>query len=253
MPQVVYGFFAVNADGDELIVWQDGNRSIESTRFTFPRQHVEPYLCIADFFRPDRVGRARLRRVPHRHDGRARVSRRRPSCSPRTGTRTICCCTGSASRWPRRSRRCGTAGSGRSGASPTRTGRRSRGCSASSTGAAATRGATRRAPTSRTMRRSQSCSAGRDRCRGQRRDLVAVPPGADDLRDHLPPPAGEVLRRPGSGSGSGCGVVLASSGEGLVEDSAGLGHTLVAERARGVVEPPLIVVRGFRSRRAVVP
>ncbi len=52
VPQVVYGFFAVNADGDDLIVWQDGNRSIESTRFTFPRQHVEPYLCIADFFRP---------------------------------------------------------------------------------------------------------------------------------------------------------------------------------------------------------
>ena len=37
---------------------------------------------------------------------------------------------------------------------------------------------------------------GRDRRGGQRRDLVAVPPGADDLRDHLPPPPGEVLRRP---------------------------------------------------------
>jgi 5-methyltetrahydrofolate--homocysteine methyltransferase len=52
VPQLVYGFFAVNADGDELIVWQDGNRSIEATRFAFPRQRVEPYLCIADFFRP---------------------------------------------------------------------------------------------------------------------------------------------------------------------------------------------------------
>jgi 5-methyltetrahydrofolate--homocysteine methyltransferase len=52
VPQVVYGFFAVNADGNELIVWQDGNRSIEATRFAFPRQRVEPYLCIADFFRP---------------------------------------------------------------------------------------------------------------------------------------------------------------------------------------------------------
>jgi len=52
LPQVVYGFFAVNADGNELIVWQDGNRSIEATRFAFPRQRVEPYLCIADLFRP---------------------------------------------------------------------------------------------------------------------------------------------------------------------------------------------------------
>jgi 5-methyltetrahydrofolate--homocysteine methyltransferase len=52
VPQLVYGFFAVNADGNELVVWQDGNRSIESMRFAFPRQRVEPYLCIADFFRP---------------------------------------------------------------------------------------------------------------------------------------------------------------------------------------------------------
>ena len=32
VPQVVYGFFAVNSDGNDLIVWQDGNRSIEATR-----------------------------------------------------------------------------------------------------------------------------------------------------------------------------------------------------------------------------
>ena len=73
-----------------------------------------------------------------------------PSCSPTTGTRSTCCCTASASRWPRRSPSSGTAASARSGASPTRTARRSPACSASSTAAAATRGATRRAPTSRT-------------------------------------------------------------------------------------------------------
>ncbi|HTN78204.1 MAG TPA: vitamin B12 dependent-methionine synthase activation domain-containing protein, partial [Acidimicrobiales bacterium] len=56
VPQVVYGYFAVNADGDELIVWQDGNRSIESMRFSFPRQRVAPHLCIADFFRPVESG-----------------------------------------------------------------------------------------------------------------------------------------------------------------------------------------------------
>ena len=72
----------------------------------------------------DRVGRGRLRGVPHRHDGAARSASSRPSCSPRTGTRSTCCCTASASRWPRRSPSSGTAASARSGASPTRTARR---------------------------------------------------------------------------------------------------------------------------------
>ena len=157
VPQVVYGFFAVNADGNDLIVWQDGNRSIEATRFAFPRQRVEPYSLHRGLLPPRRVARAGLRRVPHRHDGRTRVAARPPSSSPRTGIRTTCSCTDSAWRWPRRSRRCGTGGSGRSGGSPTRTAPRSRGCFASSTGAAATRGATRPAPTSRTTRRSPTC------------------------------------------------------------------------------------------------
>jgi 5-methyltetrahydrofolate--homocysteine methyltransferase len=51
VPQVAWGYFAVNADGQDLIVWSDEDRSSELTRFTFPRQRVEPYLCIADFFR----------------------------------------------------------------------------------------------------------------------------------------------------------------------------------------------------------
>jgi 5-methyltetrahydrofolate--homocysteine methyltransferase len=52
VPQVVYGYFPVNADGDELVVWVDGSRTAERVRFRFPRQHESPYLCIADFFRP---------------------------------------------------------------------------------------------------------------------------------------------------------------------------------------------------------
>ncbi len=51
-PQVVYGYYPVNADGDDLVVWTDRARSSERTRFHFPRQHQEPWLCIADFFRP---------------------------------------------------------------------------------------------------------------------------------------------------------------------------------------------------------
>ncbi len=52
VPQVVYGYYPVNSDGDELIVWENEERVTESTRFSFPRQQQSPYLCIADFFRP---------------------------------------------------------------------------------------------------------------------------------------------------------------------------------------------------------
>ncbi len=51
IPQVVYGHFPAAADGDDLVIFTDDTRSVEATRFHFPRQHVEPYLCIADFFR----------------------------------------------------------------------------------------------------------------------------------------------------------------------------------------------------------
>ena len=52
VPQLVYGYFPVNGDGNELVVWTDETRTVERTRFAYPRQKVEPYLCIADFFRP---------------------------------------------------------------------------------------------------------------------------------------------------------------------------------------------------------
>ena len=52
VPQVVWGHFAAAADGDDLVVYRDDDRAEEAARFTFPRQHASPYLCIADFFRP---------------------------------------------------------------------------------------------------------------------------------------------------------------------------------------------------------
>jgi 5-methyltetrahydrofolate--homocysteine methyltransferase len=52
IPQLVYGYFAVNADGDDLVVWSDETRSSELARFHYPRQHSAPFMCIADFFRP---------------------------------------------------------------------------------------------------------------------------------------------------------------------------------------------------------
>ena len=47
-PAVTYGYFAVNSEGDDLIVWKDETRTAEWLRFTFPRQPIEPWLSIAD-------------------------------------------------------------------------------------------------------------------------------------------------------------------------------------------------------------
>ena len=56
IPQVVWGHFPVAADGDELVVFTDDTRTVEQTRFVFPRQHQEPFLCISDFFRSVQSG-----------------------------------------------------------------------------------------------------------------------------------------------------------------------------------------------------
>jgi 5-methyltetrahydrofolate--homocysteine methyltransferase len=56
VPQVVYGYYPANGDGDELVVWGDETRTDQLARFRFPRQPEEPYLCIADFFRPIESG-----------------------------------------------------------------------------------------------------------------------------------------------------------------------------------------------------
>ncbi len=52
VPQVVYGYFPANADGNEVVIWKDESRTAEWLRFGFPRQAKAPHLCIADFFRP---------------------------------------------------------------------------------------------------------------------------------------------------------------------------------------------------------
>ncbi len=51
VPQVAWGHFAANADGDDLIVFEDESRTKERMRYSFPRQTEEPWLCISDFFR----------------------------------------------------------------------------------------------------------------------------------------------------------------------------------------------------------
>ncbi len=55
-PKVVYGYFPCNAEGDDLIIWNDASRTSERLRFTFPRQTDKRRLCISDYFRPASTG-----------------------------------------------------------------------------------------------------------------------------------------------------------------------------------------------------
>ena len=56
VPQVVYGYYAANGDGNDVVVWRDASRNEQLCRFPFPRQTIEPYLCISDFLRPVESG-----------------------------------------------------------------------------------------------------------------------------------------------------------------------------------------------------
>ena len=56
IPQVAYGYFAANSEGNDLVIWDSPDRKSELSRFSFPRQSESPYLCIADFFRPIESG-----------------------------------------------------------------------------------------------------------------------------------------------------------------------------------------------------
>ena len=52
VPQVAYGYWPANGDGNDLVIWKDESASSEYLRFSFPRERTEPWRCIADFFRP---------------------------------------------------------------------------------------------------------------------------------------------------------------------------------------------------------
>jgi 5-methyltetrahydrofolate--homocysteine methyltransferase len=56
VPAAAWGYFAVNSEGENLVVWKDDTRTQEWLRFHFPRQRKAPWLSIADFFRPGESG-----------------------------------------------------------------------------------------------------------------------------------------------------------------------------------------------------
>ncbi|KGE17333.1 methionine synthase [Paenibacillus wynnii] len=51
-PHAIYQFFPAQSRGNDILVYdpQDVNKVLHT--FTFPRQAVEPYLCLADFLKP---------------------------------------------------------------------------------------------------------------------------------------------------------------------------------------------------------
>ncbi|HVQ40151.1 MAG TPA: vitamin B12 dependent-methionine synthase activation domain-containing protein, partial [Pyrinomonadaceae bacterium] len=55
-PRVVYGFFPAQSEGNDLIIYNEDERT-ERMRFTFPRQPSGKNLCLADFFAPKESGR----------------------------------------------------------------------------------------------------------------------------------------------------------------------------------------------------
>ena len=49
-PKVVYGWFPVASDGEDVVVFDPEDNSVELERFNFPRQRRRRRLCISDFF-----------------------------------------------------------------------------------------------------------------------------------------------------------------------------------------------------------
>jgi 5-methyltetrahydrofolate--homocysteine methyltransferase len=60
-PKVVYGYFPAQAEGNDVIVYEETRAGApaphELLRFTFPRQREGRKLCISDFFAPKRSGK----------------------------------------------------------------------------------------------------------------------------------------------------------------------------------------------------
>ncbi|MFC5467628.1 methionine synthase [Cohnella suwonensis] len=50
-PQAMYRFFPAQSDGNDILVYDPADTSRVLHKFTFPRQQVEPFLCLADFLK----------------------------------------------------------------------------------------------------------------------------------------------------------------------------------------------------------
>lgn len=50
-PSGMYQFFPAQADGDDVVIYSSEDMKTEIERFHFPRQQVEPYLCLSDYLK----------------------------------------------------------------------------------------------------------------------------------------------------------------------------------------------------------
>ena len=196
VPQLVYGYFPANGDGDDIVVWTDESRSTEAARFHYPRQRVEPFLCIADFFRPvesDEPDYAAFHIVSMGSAVSEETARlfaaneyQRYLLLHGLGVEMA---EALAEYWHKRIRDgVGVRRRGRTDARrvvPPAVPRRP--LLVGVPGLPRPRG-------QRDGGRAARCRPARHR--GQRGHRLAIPPRADDLGDHLPSPASEVLRRP---------------------------------------------------------
>ncbi|MBD2847970.1 methionine synthase [Paenibacillus sp. IB182496] len=48
----MYRFFPAQSSGNDVIIYDPEDHAKEIKRFTFPRQQVEPFLCLSDYLRP---------------------------------------------------------------------------------------------------------------------------------------------------------------------------------------------------------
>nr|WP_106781465.1 methionine synthase [Lysinibacillus timonensis] len=55
-PSGMYQFFPAQADGNDVVIYNPEDPAKEIERFQFPRQKVEPYMCLADFLKPIESG-----------------------------------------------------------------------------------------------------------------------------------------------------------------------------------------------------
>jgi 5-methyltetrahydrofolate--homocysteine methyltransferase len=52
----MYRFFPAQSTGNDIIIYDPQDHTKEIKRFTFPRQQVEPFLCLADYLKPVESG-----------------------------------------------------------------------------------------------------------------------------------------------------------------------------------------------------
>ena len=50
-PSGMYQFFPAQSDGDDVVIYDPNDTTKEIERYTFPRQSVEPFLCLADYLK----------------------------------------------------------------------------------------------------------------------------------------------------------------------------------------------------------